>query len=417
MRGAPGVMTMDSLRFKQNTSGETLRTNRVRILLFSNSQLKGGLEGGMEMHIRLLARHLDREKFEVFAICQDMESVRSFANSFATESDHFAALPINYQPGSLFKLVKQMRDWRIQVMHMHNGAYLGQNFVLLAGRLAGIRSIYVTEHLPPENTIPFVQRTVRNIFTRMLDGVICVTEKNYLSRSQFLYTPGNRTFVVNNGIDMDDFQPIQEQQLNQLRHHLNLPSDAQVIGTVVRFEPEKGLTYLISALPAIREHCPRAYLLLVGDGSLRSELEQQVANLGMSDYVHFTGFQPDPRPYLGIMDVFVLPVPFGSSSIALMEAMAMSIPSIISFGGKGEAVVPGESGFWAEPRDSASIAQFVIQIFQNPDLQRSISEGAFRRIKEHFSARQVAHKLGAIYLQGLNQQGHRTDTVAPAAPR
>ncbi|NTU77951.1 MAG: glycosyltransferase family 4 protein [Chloroflexales bacterium] len=366
----------------------------------------------MEMHLKLLARHLNREQFEVFGICKDADPVRKFAKSFSQECDHFAALPTGYQLSSLSKLVKQIRDWRIQVMHMHNGAYLGQNFVLLAARLAGVRSVYVTEHLPPENTIPVVKRAVRDTFTRLIDGVVCVSEKNYHSRSQFLYTPAARTFVVNNGIDMDDFKPIPKQQLAQIRHQQNIPDDAQILGTAVRFEPEKGLTYLIDAMPSIHAACPRAHLLLVGDGSLRGALEQQANSLGVRDYVHFAGFQADPRPYLGLLDLFVLPVPFGSASIALLEAMAMGIPSIISFGGKGEAVVPGESGYWAEPHSSASIAQHVTQIFQDPKLQRSLSEGAYRRIQEHFSAQQAAQKLGAIYRDGLHNHGQRMGSVA-----
>lgn len=366
----------------------------------------------MEMHLKLLARHLNREQFEVFGICKDSETVHDFARSFSQECDHFAALPTGYQLSSLTKLVKQIRDWRIQVMHMHNGAYLGQNFVLLAARLAGVRSVYVTEHLPPENTIPVVKRTVRNTFTRLIDGVVCVSEKNYISRSQFLYTPTERTFVVNNGIDMDDFKPIPKQQLAQIRQQQNIPAEAQILGTAVRFEPEKGLIYLVEAMPAIHAACPRAHLLLVGDGSLRDALEQQATSLGVRNYVHFAGFQKDPRPYLGLMDLFVLPVPFGSASIALLEAMAMGIPSIISFGGKGEAVVPGESGYWAEPHSSASIAQHVIRVFQAPELQRSLGEGAYRRIQEHFSAQQAAYKLGAIYRDGLYSRGQRMGSVA-----
>ncbi|NTW02226.1 MAG: glycosyltransferase family 4 protein [Oscillochloris sp.] len=377
--------------------------DRIRVLIFSNSVIKGGLEGGMEKHMKLLARHLNREQFEVFGICQDADSVRGFAESFRKECDHFAAIPIGYHPSSFFRLISQIRSWRIQIMHMHNGAYLGQNFVLPVARLAGVKSVYVTEHLPPEDTIPLTKRVVRDLFTRFIDGVVCVSEKNYLSRSQFLYTPADHTFVVNNGIDMDDFQPIPKQKLIQIRQQYNIPADAQVLGTAVRFEQGKGLNYLINAMPAIRAACPRAHLLLVGDGSLRADLEQQVANLGMQGYVHFTGFQSDPRPYLGMMEIFVLPVPFGSASIALLEAMAMSIPSIISFGGKGEAVVPGESGYWAEPHSSESIAEHVINILRDPSLQRKLSEGAYSRIKEHFSAQQAAVKLGTIYAEGLYQ--------------
>jgi glycosyltransferase involved in cell wall biosynthesis len=170
-----------------------------------------------------------------------------------------------------------------------------------------------------------------------------------------------------------------------------------VLGTVVRFEPEKGLSYLIDALPAIKAACPNAYLLMVGDGSLREALQAQVAQLGLADSVGFVGFQRDPRPYLGLIDVFVLPVPVGSMSIGLLEAMAMRRAVVITFGGEGEAVIHGVSGFCAEPRKPDSIAAYVIRLLQDAALRKSMGEAAYQRIADTFSAQQVARTLGNLY--------------------
>jgi glycosyltransferase involved in cell wall biosynthesis len=117
----------------------------------------------------------------------------------------------------------------------------------------------------------------------------------------------------------------------------------------------------------------------------------------MTNYVHFVGFQSDPRPYLGLIDAFVLPVPVGSMSIGLLEAMAMKRAVVITFGGKGEAVIHGESGFCAEPRDPASIAEFVIKILQQPELKHAMGEAARQRVEAEFSAQQVARSLSALY--------------------
>jgi glycosyltransferase involved in cell wall biosynthesis len=144
---------------------------------------------------------------------------------------------------------------------------------------------------------------------------------------------------------------------------------------------------------------------MVGDGSLRAALEQQASDLGVREYVHFTGFQSNPRPFLGLMDAFVLPVPVGSMSIGLLEAMAMRRAVVITFGGKGEAVIHGESGFCAEPRNPESIAHFVIQILQNPDLQLRLGETAYQRVEEEFSAQRVAQVLGQLYRNGKSKMG------------
>jgi glycosyltransferase involved in cell wall biosynthesis len=360
----------------------------------------------MEEHIILLARHLDRRLFEVFAICPDWEPTERFSQSMAKIADHVAQITPDRRYGLLKQISESLRfygllrTWKIRVMHMHSTTYSGQIIALLAARVAGVQQIYVTEHLAPDVTLPLLQRLSRNIFSRMINGVVCVSEKNYQARAKYIYTPPERTIVVANGVDIDDFPAIPERELANLRTQYQLPDDAQVIGTVVRFEPEKGLDDLLAAFPAIHAACPKAYLLMVGDGSLREALEQQARDLGVAEYVRFTGFQRNPRPFLGLMDAFVLPVPVGSMSIGLLEAMAMGRAVVITFGGKGEAVIHGESGFCAEPRDPASIAHYVTEILQDRQLQQRLGDAARRRVEEEFSAQRVARVLGDLYRNG-----------------
>jgi glycosyltransferase involved in cell wall biosynthesis len=155
---------------------------------------------------------------------------------------------------------------------------------------------------------------------------------------------------------------------------------------------------LIDAFPSILERCPRAHLLIVGDGTLRGELEAQAVALGLRERVRFVGFQADPRPYLGLMDIFVLPVPVGSMSIALLEAMAMRCAVVMTFGGPGEAVIHDETGLCAEPKNPRSIADNVIRILLDAGVQRRLANAARQRIEECFSARVTARRLEEIYL-------------------
>jgi glycosyltransferase involved in cell wall biosynthesis len=384
---------------REHASVKQALGERIRVLLFTNSVAVGG----MEEHVELLARHLDRQRFEVFAICPDWQPIAPFRRSLSEVTDYLATITPDRRHGpwrqiiETLRLARQIRQWRIQVMHMHSTTYRGQYYAFLAARLAGVRQVYVTEHLAPEQALPSRERLARNIFSRLVSGIICVSQKNYQARATYLYTPADRTVVVNNGVDLDDFPPIPEETLVRLRTCHRLPADAQIVGTAVRFEPEKGLNYLIDAMPQIKTRCPRAYFLMVGDGSLRTELEAQVASLGLSECVRFVGFQSDPRPYLGLMDAFVLPVPVGSMSIGLLEAMAMERAVVITFGGTGEAVIHSESGFCAEPRNSASIAEFVVQILQQPALKSALGTAARQRVEAEFSAHQVARSLSVLY--------------------
>lgn len=398
------VKEMRGLRMKETAiamraAPAEAATIKKRVLLFTNSVAVGG----MEEHVELLARHLDRARFEVFSICPEWEATEPFYQSLARESDQIAKVTPDRRhglldlPGEYLRLFHLLRTWRIDVMHMHSTTYRGQVGALLAARMAGVKRIYVTEHLAPDSALPWAERMVRAAVSHAVDGIVCVSEKNYQARAERIYTPAERTLVVNNGVDLDDFPPIAAATLAELRARHQIPEGALVLGTVVRFEPEKGLSYLIDALPAIKAACPNAYLLMVGDGSLREALQAQVAQLGLADSVGFVGFQRDPRPYLGLIDVFVLPVPVGSMSIGLLEAMAMRRAVVITFGGEGEAVIHGVSGFCAEPRKPDSIAAYVIRLLQDAALRKSMGEAAYQRIADTFSAQQVARTLGNLY--------------------
>jgi glycosyltransferase involved in cell wall biosynthesis len=373
---------------------------RTRLLLYTQNQPMGGVMGGMERHMELIARHIDHSRFDVFCVCPDFPTMKPLLEAIGPHCTDAVALTFNFRhlPG-LPAFVSLLRRWRIDVVHIHNGYYLGQLSAMLAARLAGVRKIYMTEHIAPDKPEPWPIVADRWLMTSWLDGMICVSQKNLEARSKFLYTPRDRTFVVDNGVDTDDFVPIAEPELAKLREKHDLPADAQIVGVVVRLESDKGVRYLIDAFPQILASCPRAYLLIVGDGTLRAELEAQVASLGVRDRVRFVGFQADPRPYLGLMDVFVLPVPVGSMSIALLEAMAMRCAVVMTFGGPGEAVIHDETGLCAEPKNPRSIAENVTRILLDPDVQRRLANAARRHVEERFSSRVTARKLEEIYLR------------------
>ncbi|PDW02743.1 glycosyltransferase [Candidatus Viridilinea mediisalina] len=377
------------------------RLKRRKLLLFSNNVAMGG----MEAHILLLARHLDQTQFEVYAICPAWEPTRLFNERMAHEVDHFATVTPDRRYGCVKQVVetwrfwKLLHTWRIEVLHMHSTGYQGLTVAFLVARLSGVKRIYVTEHLAPEQALPLPKRVMRSLFSLLLNGIVCVSEKNHRLRAHYILTPPKRTIVVANGVDPDEFTPLPAEQQAALRREYELPADAQIVGSVVRFEPEKGLGDLMLAFQQIRASCPQAYLLLVGDGSLREALAQQAAQLGLAEYVRFTGFQRDPKPFLSIIDVFVLPVPFGSMSIGLLEAMAMGCAVVITFGGPGEAVVHEQHGFCAEPHNPASLAHYILMLLEDPALRQRLGSAARQRVESAFSAQRVARTLATLYQQ------------------
>ena len=372
---------------------------RLRVALITNSVAIGG----MEKHVVLLAKHLDRKEFDVLAIAPDCADTEAFTADLRQAADRVEVVTPDRRYGArrqvleAARLSKILRDQHIDVVHLHSTTYTGQGMASLCARLGGVDRTYITEHLAPDAPLSLIKRLRRNRFSRSVAGVVCVSERNLASRAAHIYTPPDKTIVVENGVDTNEFPTYSPESLNDLRRSLALPEGAPIVGTVVRFEAEKGLDDLIAAFAIVLRSFPTAHLLMVGDGALREALKTQAVELGIDTSVRFCGFQSDPRPYLALMDAFVLPVPVGSMSIGLLEAMAMRRAVVITFGGAGEAVVHGESGFNAEPRNPASIAACVSDILSDPARGVAMGAAARTRVVQHFSAQQVARTLGRLY--------------------
>ena len=384
----------------------------TRLLLFTNSVQVGG----MEEHVRLIARELHGRRFDVSVVMPDWEETNWFAARIGAEAGDLTLITPDRRPGAphrlreAVRLVRHVRSRGIEVAHLHSTTYEGVLLALLAIRAAGVGRIFITEHLAPEAPIPTRHRLVRRLAERLATGIVSVSARNRDARLRHLGGDPQRIHVVDNGIDVDRFATATDPvRLDGLRRRHDLPADADIVGTAIRLEPGKGVADLVDGFARVRMSNPRAHLLIVGDGSLRGELEARIGRLGIADHVTMTGFSSEPHPYIELMDVFVIPVPYGSASIGLLEAMALSKACVISFGGDGEAVVPGESGLWADPNDPESIAQCVAKLLDDPELRAGMAQAARVRVERHFSSTRMADELARLYLGDPSAAG-ATDT-------
>lgn len=154
---------------------------------------------------------------------------------------------------------------------------------------------------------------------------------------------------IGNGVDLGRFHPRGERAA--LEHKLGLGPASFRVATTGRIVAGKGFGDLVEACARI----PGARLVVVGGniaGDIQpyeGELRERAAALGVTDRVHITGIVSNVEDYLATADVFVLPSYREGMPRALIEAMAMDLPSIATaIRGCREIVVDGETG-WLYP--------------------------------------------------------------------
>ncbi|AME24898.1 MAG: glycosyltransferase family 4 protein [Pseudomonadota bacterium] len=203
--------------------------------------------------------------------------------------------------------------------------------------------------------------------------------------------PRSAVPVVHNGVDMTRFGDDASQAsavIEQRRTALGLPRDAFLVGLFGRFTQWKGQHVAIDAIARV----PDAHLVLVGDAlfgetAYAQGLRTQAEALGITDRVHFAGFQHDVASWMKAMDVIVhastQPEPFG---LVIIEAMAAGKPVIASNGGAvPEIVRHGENGMIIEPGDASKLAVAISTLQREPEMAKRIAAQGHADAGQHFS--------------------------------
>lgn len=134
--------------------------------------------------------------------------------------------------------------------------------------------------------------------------------------------------VLKNAIDTSKYA-FDMSVRNEMRKKLQL-EDAFVLGHVGRFSPAKNHDFLIDVFQIVKECCPDAKLLLVGDGAKRIEIFEKVRRLNLSKDVIFAGVCENVDELLQAMDIFVFPSLYEGFGIAALEAQTSGLPCVIS---------------------------------------------------------------------------------------
>ena len=137
-----------------------------------------------------------------------------------------------------------------------------------------------------------------------------------------------RYHVINNAIDTDRFKYDREVRA-AYRKDLDA-EDKIVVMNTARFTYQKNQLFLIDIFSELKKMDDRFELVLVGDGELRSELEQKISDLNLTDSVQLLGLRSDIPELLSAADIFLFPSRFEGLSVALLEAEANGLPCMIS---------------------------------------------------------------------------------------
>jgi glycosyltransferase involved in cell wall biosynthesis len=208
--------------------------------------------------------------------------------------------------------------------------------------------------------------------------------------------------IIPNGIDVTKFQVSTDRQAVRSRYGVQ-PHEKLVL-CVGRLVPQKGIEYLIRAVPAIADHYPEAKFVFVGEGWMRDYLESVSRSTGHQWKIKFTGFISDEElaALMPNSDVLVIPSIYEPFGIVALEGMAAGVPVVASqVGGLAEVIEHDRTGVFVYPRNPESIAWGVDRMLSNPDHAMRMAKNARETVEKQFSWKAIAGKTVDIYKEAL----------------
>jgi glycosyltransferase involved in cell wall biosynthesis len=230
------------------------------------------------------------------------------------------------------------------------------------------------------------------------------------------HLPPEKVCTIHGGIDLTRFTRLALETRQRKRRELGIAEKARLMTTVAVLRPNKGIQFMIDALPEILRALPDVRYLVVGSGPHEQSLKEHATNTGVAEHVIFTGMRSDVAEILGCSDVFVHPSLEDVLPTVLSEAMAARLPVIATqVGGIPEMVMADRSGLLVPPRDPGSLARSCIALLGDPARAARMGEIGRQIAETTFNICIQATRLREMYAQLLcidDQEAHASDAAS-----
>jgi glycosyltransferase involved in cell wall biosynthesis len=268
---------------------------------------------------------------------------------------------------------------------------------IVAARRAGVKIILTSGH----NDDPFRRRLPIRLLQRYLWGRltrgIAISEaiRQYMIKIEG--ASPDKVVTIHYGLDLSGHH-IGDGARSMIRAELGLPPQAPVFGSVCRLIEQKGLSDGLRAFWQVSRQSSEAHYVIIGDGPLREQLQQEVEGYGLAHRVHFLGWRKDAAQLMAGLDALVMPSKWEGFGLVVLEAMAAKLPVIATrVSALPEIVVDGETGFLVAPDDIQALSQAMIDICEYPAQAHEFGLAGRARLEAEFTAAKMIERTFALY--------------------
>jgi len=211
-----------------------------------------------------------------------------------------------------------------------------------------------------------------------------------------------KILLVQNGIDLEGLR-VKAKENNLTKRDLGFDENDFIIGAVGRLDPIKNYGLLIKAFKLFctkikDSNLKKVKLCIIGDGSQKTELEELVNKLKITEKIFFAGWRSDAYNFYPLFDCFVLSSFSEGLSIALLEALCFGLPIITTNQGcEHDVVIDGQNGFLVPSGREELLAGAIEKLYKDPELILKMRKTNYKLIKSYFTISRQAGCYQGVY--------------------
>ena len=365
----------------------------MKVTILSNSR-GGVLYTTIEWAKGLVYRGCD---VSVFFLTQSREMLKEIKHLVPSKRLHFYCLTTSnllLDPQSIIRLFTHDRA---DVAHINFTSYAPLSvFKKFAFKTP---FIYTSRGLPqpwlePSFLYKIAYSTESALMPLITQASAVVAISNYV-KDMLKKRYGLDSEVIYHGIDANKFKP---RNKTQSKKQLGYEEEDYIILFVGKLHPYKDPLTLIRAVSKVAERNKKLYLLMVGAGELYEEVKKAVSKLTLWSRVKLIRHvsHEELKLYYDAADLFVLPSVTEALGNVLLEAMASGVPVIASNSGACPEVI-GNAGILFHQGDHIDLAEKIMELSDNKELSRSLSNAGLKRVREVFSWEDKINRYLELY--------------------
>jgi glycosyltransferase involved in cell wall biosynthesis len=223
-----------------------------------------------------------------------------------------------------------------------------------------------------------------------MDAAVGVSQRSLDEMIQH-YSFKKPSVCIPRAVDIDHFANYIPEA--EARQKVGIPEDSFVLLFLGNFTKQKRPDRFVDIINLVKESIPNVHGLMVGDGPLRSSVNEQISTLSLENNITCVGYKKDVRPWIAMSDVLLLTSDTEGMPGVVLEAAAMKKITISTdVGGVREFINQDENGYLISNKNVKEFVKYIIHLNFNKDLDYKISNSIFIKVSESYNLNFISSK-------------------------